>query len=40
MKSLVCPALFVAFAAYYVFNLEYPKPVKNIATLFLSRFHC
>ena len=27
-------ALFVAFAAYYVFNLEYPKPVKNILYFF------
>ena len=27
-------ALFVAFASYYAFSLEYPKPVKNILYFF------
>ena len=39
-KAILCEvpclstALFVAFASYYVFNLEYPKPVKNILYFF------
>ena len=39
-KAILCEvpclstALFVAFASCYVFNLEYPKPVKNILYFF------
>lgn len=25
-----CDAMFLLFSSYYIFHLEYPKPVKNI----------